>query len=210
MKTNTVSNNKLNWKSISTGAAIALLVLSPTSCKKKPTVESSKADANAKIAALSSGPAASTPGQRHIAGSNGVSVSGGTDSYAHVTYAPAVKQFSESDVRSALQGISSDGHSWLYKNAPQGIKNLQENDIFMVPGAMAGKVLGVVNQDDQTLVVLTQASMKDVVAGGDIKVHAPVHFSGSGNRQRQRPSPSFIASSICSIRRSMRLSRSKM
>lgn len=196
MKAMTISYRNLNWKSVSTGAAIALLVLSPTSCKKKPTVESSKADADSKIAALASGPAtAATPGQRHIAGSNGVSIQGGGDSYAHVTYAPAVKQFSESDVRSALQGISSDGHSWLYKNAPAGIKNLQENDIFMVPGAMAGKVLGVVNQDDQTLVVLTQASMKDVVAGGDIKVHAPVHFSGSGQQAKAETKP-FIHSIV--------------
>ena len=189
----TISYRKLNWKFVSTGAAIAVLVLSPVSCKKKPTVASSTADANAKISALSSGPA--KPAGRHIAGSNGVTLNGGGDSFAHVTYAPAVKQFAEADVRSALQGISSDGHSWLFKNAPQGIKNLQANDIFMVPGAMAAKVLGVVNQDDQTLVVVTQASLKDLVAGGQMKVHAPIHFNGSG-QQAQMDAKPFLHSIV--------------
>jgi hypothetical protein len=187
MKMYSLSRRALNWRSFPTVAAVAMLVLSPTSCKKKPTVESSTADADAKISALASGPAA--PAQRHIAGSQGVSINGGGDSYAHVTYASAVKQFDESDVRSSLQGISSDGHSWLFKNASAGIKNLQANDVFMVKGAMAGKVLGVVNQDDQTLIVLTHASMLDLIAGGDMKVHAPIHFSGSGQSAKADEKP---------------------
>ena len=188
MKTNPISRRALSWKSLSTAGVVALLVLSLIACKKKPTVESSKADANAKIAALASTPA--TSAQRHIPGSDGVSVDGGSG-YAHVTYSTAVKQFDESEVRASLQGIASDGHSWLFKNASANIKALKADDIFMVKGAMAGKVLGVVNQDDQTLVVVGPASMKDTVAGGDMKLNAPVHFHGSGQMAKVEAKPFY-------------------
>jgi hypothetical protein len=188
MKMNLISRRALSFKSISAGALVALLALSPTACKKKPTVESSNADANSKIAALASGPA--TPAQRHIPGSDGVSIDGGSG-YANVTYSTAVKQFDESEVRASLQGIASDGHSWLFKNASAGIKALKTDDIFMVKGAMAGKVLGVVNQDDQTLIVLAPASMKDTIAGGDMKLNAPVHFHGDGQMAQVEPKPIY-------------------
>jgi hypothetical protein len=184
----TNSRRKLNWKFIPTGAVVALLVLCPTSCKKKPTVESSKADANAKISALSSG--AATPAKRRIPNGNGVSVTGG-NSFNHTTYSSAVKMFTDTDVRSSLQGISSDGHGWLFKNASQDIKNLQANDIFMVKGEMAGKVLGVVNNGDQTLVEVTQASLKDVVASGNMKIDTPVHFHGNGQVAKVETKPLY-------------------
>jgi len=189
MNVERTSARSWNWKSVLPVGMVVLLVLSPTACKKKPTVASATADANAKISSLASGPA--TPAERHIAGSEGVSIEGGSGS-ANVTYSTAVKQFDESEVRASLQGIASDGHSWLFKNASAGIKGLKAGDVFMVKGAMAGKVLGVVNEDDQTLVVLAPASLLDTVAGGELKLNAPVHFHGSGQMANvAEPKPAY-------------------
>jgi len=180
------SMRRVSWKSLAMAAAVAGLVLSPAGCKKKPTVESSTADANAHMSALSNAP--STPAQFHVANGNGVSIAGG-NSYANVTYKETVKALSHDEVASSLQGISSDGHGWLFKNADANIKNLKADDVFMVKGEMAGKVLGVVTQGDQTLVELGQASLKDVVAGG--KIDAPVRFHGTGKSTKLEEKPFF-------------------
>jgi hypothetical protein len=57
----------------------------------------------------------------------------------------------------------------------------------MVKGEMAGKVLGVVTSGDQTLVELGQASLKDVVAGGQMKVDTPVRFHGQTAKLQEKP-----------------------
>jgi hypothetical protein len=156
-------------------ALIALLALTLTSCKKKPTAESANAQADSQTAAIAGGTA--VPAARHIADGTNVSVDGG-NSYANITYAPAVKMLDHSEVESSLMGISSDGHGFLFQNASQNIKNLKAGDVFMVKGEMAGDVLGVVNDSDKTLVVLGQASLRDVVQSGEINIDAPVRFHG--------------------------------
>jgi hypothetical protein len=186
MKKKTISHSKLNWKSIATGTVVAMLALSPTSCKKKETPSTANAQANSQIAQIAGGSTdAATP---HIADGTNVSVDG-SKSYAHISYLPTVKTFDDSEVRSSLQGISSDGHGFLFQNASQSIKNLQTDDVFMVKGEMAGKVLGVVNDADMTLVLLDQASLADVVQDGDINIDTPVRFTGPKNSARVEPSP---------------------
>jgi hypothetical protein len=134
-----------------------------------------------------------TPQARHIAGGQNVSVDGGTDSYAHVTYNDNVKSFDESDVRSSLMGISSDGHGWVFQNAPAGIKALKAGDVFVVKGQLAVKVVGAVTQDDKTLIETGEASLRDLVQSGDVKIDAPVRFHGP--KSTPAPSASSTASS---------------
>lgn len=178
MKMKRTSNRRLHkspWRAVSAIAAAALLTLTLASCKKKETPAAANAQAETQTAAIASGPA--VPAARHIADGANVSVDGG-NSYAHITYAPAVKMFDDAEVSASLMGITSDGHGFLFQNASQNIKNLKAGDVFMVKGEMAGKVLGVVNDSDKTLVLLGQASLRDVVQAGEINIDAPVRFHG--------------------------------
>jgi hypothetical protein len=170
---------------LGSAAAIAVLALAPTGCKKKPQAPAAQAEAHPGAIAGAS----ATPVKRHIGDGQNVSVDGG-QSFANVTYAPTVKMFDHDEVRSSLQGITSDGHGWLFKNAEAGIKDLKAGEVFLVRGEMAGMVLGVVNNQDQTLLELGQASLKDVVASGQIKIDAPVRFHGQN--QAEAPSVPFF------------------
>src|ERR1039457_4566448 len=49
----------------------------------------------------------------HVANADHVSIDGG-NSYAHVTYAPAVKMFDHSELQSSLMGVSSNGHGFVF------------------------------------------------------------------------------------------------
>ena len=122
-----------------------------------------------------------TPQKRKIANGENVSIDGGGESYAHITYNPRVKIFEESDVRASLMGISSDGHGWVFRNAPASIRALKAGDVFMVKNQLAVKVIGVVTQDDKTLVATGEASLRDIVQSGQIKLDAPVRFHGPKN-----------------------------
>jgi hypothetical protein len=181
-----ISYRKLNWKSVSTCAVIALLVLSPTSCKKKVTPATANAQANSQISQIAG--ASADPANLRVADGTNVSVDG-SKSYAHISYLPSVKMFDDSEVRSSLMGISSDGHGFLFQNASQNIKSLQADDVFMVKGEMAAKVLGVVNDSDKTLVLIDQASLADIIQNGDINIDTPVRFTGSSNTARVDAQP---------------------
>lgn len=121
-----------------------------------------------------------------IANGDNVSVTGG-NSYAHVTYASQVRMLDESVVQSALVGIGSDGHGFLFHDAPAQISGLVAGDVMMVKGAMAARVLGVVNADGDTLVELDQAALGDIVAEGDVNIEAPVRFHGPRSSARATP-----------------------
>jgi hypothetical protein len=167
---------------------MAILLFAATSCKKKtPPPPPSTATADPGAISQLSNSANATPQARHIAGGQNVSVDGGTDSYAHVTYNDNVKSFDESDVRSSLMGISSDGHGWVFQNAPAGIKALKAGDVFVVKGQLAVKVVGAVTQDDKTLIETGEASLRDLVQSGDVKIDAPVRFHGPKSAAVQTP-----------------------
>jgi hypothetical protein len=195
MNKRTISYSKLKWKSISTGSVIALLVLSPTSCKKKPTAASANADANAKIAALNtsgsnsfgsgaSGNAAWAA--RRAAGDKNISVGQG-NSYAHITYKPEVKMIDKAAIDASLQGIASDGHGALFKNASAEIKALKAGDILMVKGVYAAKILAAQTDGDQTALIIDKAKLTDVVAGGEINLDSPIGFHGPAHASAPAP-----------------------
>jgi len=196
MKMKSISFRKLNWKSVSTGAAIALLALSPTSCKKKPTVASTTADANSKIASLNTSGTGSFEGAsggsawvaRRAAGEKNISVGQGS-SYAHITYKPEVKIIDKSAVDASLQGISSDGHGAVFKNASAEIRALKAGDIFLVKNEFASKVLAAETDGDQTVIIVDQAKLTDVVAGGEINIDSPIGFHGPRNVSTSEPPP---------------------
>jgi len=167
---------------------MAVVIFAATSCKKKPPPPPpATADPNS-ISQLSSAVNVA-PQARKIAGGENVSVDGGSESYAHVTYNPNVKTFEEADVRSSLQGISSDGHGWVFQNAPASIQALKAGDVFVVKNQLAVKVVGAVTQDGQTLIETGEASLRDLVQSGDIKLDAPVHFHGPKNTAANKPHP---------------------
>jgi hypothetical protein len=113
-------------------AIICATLFSATSCKKAPAPAVSQNASSGSLAQLSdstNAPAAALP----IAGSKNISIDGGTDSFAHVTYVPAVKTFDLSEIQSSLQGISSDGHGFVFKNASANIRALKAGDILASP-----------------------------------------------------------------------------
>jgi hypothetical protein len=124
----------------------------------------------------------------HVANGDNVSVDGGRSS-ANVVYAPRVKMFDHAEIQSALMGISHDGHGFVFQHASGGIRGLQAGDVMMVKGEMAAKVLGVVTDQDQTLVLVDQASLHDLVKSGEVKLDAPVRFHGSGKFARRESRP---------------------
>jgi hypothetical protein len=189
MKMKLTSSRKFHvspFRTVIAAALLALVAVMLTSCKKKETPAASNAQADEQTASIAASPA--IPAPRHIADGNNVSVDGG-NSYAHITYAPEVKMLDDAEVNSSLMGITSDGHGFLFQNASQNIKNLKAGDIFMVKSEMAGKVLGVVNDSDKTLVLLGQASLGDVVQAGEINIDAPVRFHGPKQTARVEAKP---------------------
>lgn len=177
--------------------ATAFVIFTATSCKKKtpppPPQQAGSAPADPGALSQLSNATKAAPAKRKIANGNNVSLDGGGDSFAHVTYNSNVKTFEEADVRSTLQGISSDGHGWIFKNAPASIKALKAGDVFVVKNQLAVKVIGVVTQGDQTLVATGEASLKDMVQSGEINIHAPVHFHGPKTATSSAPhQPSFF------------------
>jgi hypothetical protein len=179
--------NRARWRLLGSAAAILLLVLEPAGCKKKqPPAAVAAAQADAQTAAIAQNSA--IPVSRHIADGTNVSVEGGSG-FAHVTYASGVRTFEHAEIESTLLGISSDGHGFLFQNAGDNVKDLKAGDVFMVKGEMAGKVMGVVNDEDKTLVVLDQASIGDLVDSGDIHIEAPVRFNGPAESAKVEAKP---------------------
>jgi hypothetical protein len=161
---------------------LAISLVGATSCKKKsPPPPPAPAAADAGSISRLSDAVNVKPQARKIANGENVSIDGGGESYAHVTYNPRVKTFEEAEVRSSLMGISSDGHGWVFQNAPASIRALKAGDIFMVRNQLAVKVIGVVTQGDKTLVATGEASLRDLVQSGNIKLDAPIRFHGPKN-----------------------------
>jgi hypothetical protein len=183
----TISYRKLNWKSVPTGAVFALLVLSPNGCKKKATPATVNTQASAQIAALNTSGSGSFGGSatnnaawaaRRAAGDKKISVGQG-NSFAHVTYKPEVKFIEKADIDASLQGIASDGHGAMFKNASAEIKALKAGDILMVKNGFAAKILAAQTDGDQTALIIDRAKLSEVVAGGEIKIDSPIGFHGS-------------------------------
>jgi hypothetical protein len=169
------------WGKVCLTVLSAAATLAVTSCKKAPP------GAAHTLSQLSASAAAGAQSLA-IAGGKDVSVDGG-NSFAHVTYAPAVKMFEDSEVRSSLMGISSDGHGFLFQNASAGIRALKAGDVLMVKGELAVKVLGMAVDGDKTLVLCDQASVRDLVHEGEININAPVKFHGPKRNAQLDPSP---------------------
>jgi hypothetical protein len=166
---------------------LLLVLFGAASCKKKVQPAPALASADADSISRLSNTINATPQEQKIAGGENVSVDGGGESYAHVTYNSNVKMIDDTDVSSSLEGITSDGHEWLFENAPASIRALKAGDMFMVKNEFAVKVVGAVTQDDQTLVVTDEALLHDLVQSGDMKLDAPVRFHGPKNAVSSAP-----------------------
>jgi hypothetical protein len=156
---------------------IVLAMLSATGCSSCKKQSKTVPKSGGSLAELSSNAAADGVERFQTVRAEDVSLDNG-HGFAHVTYKPTVKMFEDSEIRSSLMGIGSDGHGFVFQNASPGIRALKAGDVLMVKGEMAGKVLGTVSREDKTLVVIDQASLVDVVQGGEIHLDAPVQFHG--------------------------------
>lgn len=167
----------------------AAVILTSTGCKKKTPPPPAPTSAAGSLATLSSATSAQPQRLSIARPSDNVSIDGGTDSFAHVTYAPAVKMFDLSDIKSSLQGISSDGRGFVFKNASPAIRALKAGDILFVKNQLAAKVLGSITDGDTTLVLVGEAPLRDVVQSGEINIDAPIHFHGPKQVSASAPQP---------------------
>jgi hypothetical protein len=110
-------------------------------------------------------------------------------SFANVTYKPEVKIVDEPAVVAALVGVSSDGHGAVFKNAPPAVLALKAGDIFMVKNQFAVKVLGAETDGEQTVLIIDQAKLVDLIQQGEINLDTPISFHGPKLAARQAAAP---------------------
>jgi len=193
MKRNSDSKLHTSMRSVAgTLAVIVLLVFAPTSCKKKEAAPQGQPGGPVPVInTAGSGSFGDAAGSddwiaRRAASDKNVSVGAGK-SFAHISYKPNVKVVDKAAVDASLQGISSDGHGAVFKNAPVQIKALKAGDILMVKNAFAAKVMGVQTDGDQTVVLVDAAKLTDLVANGEINVDSPIGFHGPRTSAAQPP-----------------------
>jgi hypothetical protein len=109
---------------------------------------------------------------------NGVSFAAG-HSFAHVVFRPGVKLIEKSAVDASIQGIGSDGHGVVFKNAPPEILALKAGDLLIVKNAFAAKILAAETDGDQTVLVTDRVGLADVLQQGEINVDVPINFHGT-------------------------------
>lgn len=156
--------SKSDLSKVSVTVVLAVVMLSAGSCKKAPPT--------GEISSTGSGKS----GQQIEVGDN-VSVSAGR-SFAHVTFKPEVKMVEKAAVDASIQGIGSDGHGVVFKNAPPEILALKAGDILMVKNAFAAKVLAAETDGDQTVLVTDRVGLAEVVQQGQINVDNAITFHG--------------------------------
>jgi hypothetical protein len=157
-----------------------VILVSVISCKKAKPPASPQAGSNAPI------PAINTAGgnfggdawlAQQAANQQNVSVGAG-NSYAHVSYKPSVKIFDESTLESSLEGVGSDGHGIVFKNAPASVLALKAGDILMVKNQFVAKILAAETDGDETVLITDSAKLSDIVQNGEINLDSPVTFHG--------------------------------
>lgn len=153
--------------------ACLLLAVTLTSCKRNEAGH---------------GPEGSLGKSAQVEAGNGISVGGG-NSFAHVTYKPEVKALEESQVNSSLQGISSDGHVFVFNNADPQIRALKSGDLLFIKNQLVRKVLAAETDGDQTVLITDSAAMTDVVQEGDMQIDVPLSFHGAKQASEMLPYP---------------------
>ena len=131
--------------------------------------------------------------RKHAAERN-VSVAPG-NSYARVVYQSSVRVVDEGLVRASLQGFSSDGHGAVFQDAPPAIRDLRAGDILLIKGAAAAKILAAQTDAGQTVLVIDEPRLNEVVQSGEISLEPSVSFHGpqaSASRGEFRPVPSWM------------------
>jgi hypothetical protein len=117
----------------------------------------------------------------------------GDKSYAHVTYKPEVKVVEAAQADSSLQGISSDGNVFAFKNADSAILALKEGDALVIKNRLVRKVLATKTDGDMTYLLMDEAAITDVVQDADIQIDTPLSFNGAPATSELLPyGPSFM------------------
>ena len=174
---------------------LAIAALTLAGCKKKETPAALHAQADQQTATIDTSGSGSFGGAdwaaRRAASQKNISVGAG-NSYAHITYKPEVKIIDKAAVDASLQGISTDGHGAVFKNASAEIRALKAGDIFLVKNAFACKILAAQTEGSQTVIIVDRAMLTDVVANGEINVDSPIGFHGPSVASASPPTSSLM------------------
>jgi len=115
--------------------------------------------------------------RQQIASERNVRVDG-NGSFAHVVLKPEVKTIDRAQVDASLQGVSSDGHGAVFLNASPEIRALKAGDVMLVRNAFAARILAAETDGTQTVLIIDQARIVDVVQSGEIHLLPAISFHG--------------------------------
>jgi hypothetical protein len=127
-----------------------------------------------------------TQAERRLA--QGVTI-GANNSFARITYRPEVKTIEGSGFASTLVGVSPDGHTLVFHDAPADIRALKAGDVMLIKNELARKVLGAEVDGEETFVVTDTAMLADLITDGEINVDAPLIFSSPRTAALRAPRP---------------------
>jgi hypothetical protein len=170
--------SRSGWRKVSVASLLAVLMLGAASCQKSSTGGGILSEVTK---SLSQQPP-------EIDAGNGVSFGAG-HSFAHVVLKPGVKLIEKATVDASIQGIGSDGHGVVFKNAAPEILALKAGDVLIVKNAFAAKVLAAETVGDQTVLVTDRVGLADVLQQGEINVDTPITFHRSIAADTPRVSP---------------------
>jgi hypothetical protein len=106
---------------------------------------------------------------------------GGSGS-AQVTYRPETHVLEREEGIRALQGASTDGWSLLFDAKDPKLRSLKADDVLLIKGLIARKVIAAEVQDSQVLVLTRIASLGEAIQDGHIQLTAPIRFTPSPSR----------------------------
>jgi hypothetical protein len=119
-------------------------------------------------------------------------------SFAKITYRPEVKNIERAAFIAAVVGVSPDGHTLVFHNAPADIRALKAGDVLLIKNELARKVLAAADEGAETYVFTDSARLSDVVKDGEINIDAPLVFSKPKSAQRQPAAPDVLGLFIAS------------
>jgi hypothetical protein len=98
---------------------------------------------------------------------------------AHVNYLPNVHVVEREAGIKAIKGISSGGQSLLLDASDPSLASLKADDVLVIKGYIARKVLAAEVQGPNILVITKNADLTDAVEDGRITLAAPIRFSAA-------------------------------
>ncbi len=100
-------------------------------------------------------------------------------STADVKFTPNTVALTPAQVRSSLEGVSADGSTFTFSNAPAALSGLDKGKVLLLDGYDAAEVTSVQHVGGKLVVVTTPASLPQLIQSGNINVDTPPDYSGA-------------------------------